>query len=87
MSYARFGEGSDVYVFLSAAGAFVCCGCSLCESVSVDFDHTAALIEHLERHREAGDKVPQSCVDGLLAEQAENDAWLAAGAPGSDFAP
>lgn len=36
MSYARFGPGSDVYVFMHAGGFLDCCGCILQEREWVD---------------------------------------------------
>lgn len=38
MSYARFGMGSDVYVFLNGDGKLECCGCLLQAVEWVDTD-------------------------------------------------
>lgn len=60
MSFARFGPGSDVYIYASGRG-LECCGCALEGSVTVD---TAAdMRAHLDDHRAAGHLVP----DGLDA--------------------
>ena len=69
MSYCRFGEHSDVYVFPSVGGWLECCGCILGEP----WEHgsTQSMIDHLERHRAAGHEVPDIDSD-LWAEDAEN---------------
>ena len=63
MSYARFHEGSDVYVYPDARG-LCCCFCHL---GAADF-HTAdvpTLLKHLDEHRAAGHQVPEA-LDDLL---------------------
>ena len=37
MSYARFGEGSDIYVYEHVGGYFECCACSLSKPVKSIF--------------------------------------------------
>jgi len=37
MSYARFGEYSDVYVFAHVGGGFECCGCRISKPVKSVF--------------------------------------------------
>lgn len=68
MSYARFGPGSDVYVYRSIRGGFECCGCSL------DDYHTSedarGMLAHLRRHRAAGHMVPRSAIERLTREAA-----------------
>jgi hypothetical protein len=86
MSYARWGDGSSVYVFADASGGVACCGCSLDESVyesdgvdflgiehkkgermafgaTVHFFDVDSLIEHFQKHRDAGDFVPKYLFD------------------------
>lgn len=87
MSYARFGENSDVYVFLSVAGHLECCSCALVLRAkgggsSFLASTTAGMLEHLEAHRLAGDEVDEGTLDGLKAEAEENDAWIAGGGHG-----
>lgn len=79
MSYARFGDGkfaprSDVYVYLDAGGYLCCCGCKLNE----DWEHysTQAILDHLDRHRRAGDVVPDYCSKELKEDREANDAWI-----------
>ena len=72
MSYARWSEDSDVYVFLSVDRQFECCACSLGE-IHAD---TAAIVAHLEAHIAAGHQVPADTIDRLRADAAVNDAWL-----------
>ena len=73
MSYARWGcEDSDVYIYLSVTGWYTCCCCSLLESEDMvrhmQLPSAAHMIEHLHQHELAGDKVPQSALERLLAE-------------------
>jgi hypothetical protein len=75
MSYARFGDGSDVYVYLDVNGYLCCCGCLL----DRHWEHktTDEMLGHLDKHIAAGHQVPASCIDGLKAEREENDQWIA----------
>ena len=85
MSYARFGDDSDVYVYLDVAGELRCCACRFltgCESRG--FRTTADLIAHLYAHQDAGHAVPADTFTELEARREENDAWIAAGAPDDD---
>jgi len=85
MSYARFGwDGSDVYIYLDVGGYLSCCACRFHPEIREHFETTDAMIEHLERHVEAGDTVPVDCFERLRADALENDAWILAGAPDDD---
>lgn len=66
MSYARFSRDSDVYVYESVGGGFVCDDCALHEKRTV-LDTPAAMIVHLLEHRAAGHAVPDAALNGLLA--------------------
>lgn len=61
MSFARFSDTSDVYVFAHYQGFVQCCGCLLGD----DWDHydCESLIAHLQEHVEAGHKVPVVLLD------------------------
>lgn len=69
-------KGSDVYVYFDIGGYLCCCGC--CLGKKWDFHSTDEMIAHLEEHRAAGHRVPQSCIDRLEDEREENDSKLAA---------
>jgi hypothetical protein len=81
VSFARWSNTSDVYVYLDVGGSFTCCGCSLLEDEEGDFSAhlftTADMIEHLTEHVRAGHKVPDYCIARLMEEAAENDKWIA----------
>jgi hypothetical protein len=66
MSYARFCDHSDVYIY-SDGEAINCCGCRLDSEdfASDDFDE---ICEHLIRHLDAGHQVPRYCIERLLDE-------------------
>jgi len=61
MAYARFGKDSDVYVYESAHGGWVCERCG-------NFSDLMALKKHLLEHKERGDKVPQRAIDEIQSE-------------------
>lgn len=69
MSYCRFGE-ADVYIFEHVGGFFQCCACSLTEGdwESADFGTREEMLEHIAKHREAGDYVPEH-VDAQLRRE------------------
>lgn len=78
MSYCRFIE-ADVYVFFSASGLLECCGCGLAVEPDGEWwgssfvaGDTETMIQHLERHREKGDFVPQEVFVEILNDDARN---------------
>jgi hypothetical protein len=72
MSYARFRDGCDVYVYLSnEAGTLRCVGCA------VDLRSTEEMVSHLRAHIAQGDAVPESVIPALEADRETNDPWLA----------
>lgn len=69
VSYARFGPGSDVYVYRSVNGdGYVCCGCSLDDWYTVD--DPGEMLAHLHQHEEAGQMVPSHTLERLEREAA-----------------
>jgi hypothetical protein len=75
VSFARFSEDSDVYVYLGIDGTFQCCGCWL-SGTSVRLDSTDDMISHLRRHQVAGHSVPGYALERLEAEREENDEFI-----------
>lgn len=85
MSYCRFAwGGSEVYVYVSREG-IECCGCNLERSDLVTRSATE-MIEHLNKHRAAGQVVPQEALDRLADPQdnAANQAMWARYDAGGD---
>jgi hypothetical protein len=84
MSYCRFSDG-DVYMYPNCNGYIECCSCSLAPLVdtifsgvkmhgSVRFNNHQEAIEHLYKHIEAGDQVPEYAIESLKNEiQEAND--------------
>jgi hypothetical protein len=84
VAYARFGDESDVYVFL--ADYLVCQKCCLTEDGEYHQFHartTAQMVRHLDAHLSAGHRVPPEAIAGLLAGEAETDAMIAGEHPES----
>ena len=84
MSYARFADDSDVYVFLSSMSdddipVLECCACSLTTDGSGNYctSDTIAMLRHLHDHERAGHKVPARCYDGLGEDALRNDLLMA----------
>ena len=52
MSYARFGEASNVYVYAHVGGFIECCACS----ISDEWSHHSreAIVQHMHEHVAAG---------------------------------
>lgn len=65
MSYARWGvDGSDVYVYASTGGGYVCCDCL--RWWASGWTKTALeMVEHLEQDRAAGLTVPDYTLERL----------------------
>lgn len=68
MSYARFGDDSDVYVFRSST-TWHCCGCKINNEPNVEFPSLEALAAHMIDHRAAGSQVPDYLFDRIIYEQ------------------
>lgn len=70
MSYARFGDDSDVYVYMGRDG-LCCCACRRGENrkhLSTD-----DMINHLREHVAAGDTVPDDVIPDLEADREDNE--------------
>lgn len=70
MSYARFGDDSDVYVFIDGETLRLeCCACLLRERLGHFQCRTRVqMLAHLEKHRAKGHKVPRSATMRLRRE-------------------
>jgi len=62
MAFARFGDDSNVYVYYHVGGFFDCCGCWMPGS---QFKTKEEIIAHLQKHIEAGDKVPDYTIEEI----------------------
>jgi hypothetical protein len=77
MAYARMYD-SDVYVFstdINGSPAIYCCGCSLeqgMEQMGFVARRTQDMIDHLVKHQEAGDRMPETILDEIRTDDAEN---------------
>jgi len=74
MSYCRFGEG-DVYVFMNVGGWLECCVCSLAEEEESMFfrvKSTQEMVDHLKKHIDDGDRVPQDIFNDLWRDDKLN---------------
>lgn len=65
MSYVRFSDQSDVYVYGAADGRIVCCGCVRNDGSAVSTETEAIMLVHIYVHKERGDKVPDSAITNL----------------------
>lgn len=78
MSYCRWGPDSDVYVYVTERVVkeetehyWVCCMCKLHQEGNIYAPNLASLRQHLEHHREQGDKVPDYAFERIDREIAE----------------
>jgi hypothetical protein len=80
MSYCRWSDDSDVYIYEVVAGGVECCACWLLnpqpgtapaiDRPSARIMTRSALIAHLLEHRAAGHKVPAGLIDGIREDLA-----------------
>lgn len=75
MSYARFGSDSNVYVFQSCDLELVCYGCQL-DSKDPRFTTARTALDHLEKHIEAGHKVPDYTIAQIKEDFPDLDSPL-----------
>jgi hypothetical protein len=71
MAYARFSSHSDVYVYEDVGGFLCCMRCDFSETRETRTKSRGEMIEHLEVHRRAGQKVPEDALEELRAEIAK----------------
>lgn len=73
MSYCRFANG-DAYVFRNLHGELECCACRLTPAGEWFGTYTtedpASMLKHLERHKQAGHRIPQAAIERLRSESA-----------------
>jgi hypothetical protein len=69
LSYCRFSDESDVYLYESVSGGFRCCGCCLYEEPGITTPIEA--FGHLWEHRKAGEQVPERAFQLLAKKIAE----------------
>lgn len=63
MSYCRWGEDSDVYVYHS--DGYVCSSCKMAEGKDIRLETPIQLLAHLVRHRKEGHLVPDAAIERL----------------------
>ena len=68
MSYCRFSDSSDVYVYASVNGGLECCTCALHDEGCPNFQTAQAMIAHLEEHQRSGHQVPDHAFDRLRSD-------------------
>lgn len=72
MSYCRWGEDSDVYLYVTTDDEggirWVCAGCKLDEKDDGWPYSPQSVLLHLEAHRQAKHKVPERAFDRLRME-------------------
>lgn len=74
MSYCRLSDPNcDVYIYVDSNDHFHCCGCPL--AVGDDFEFAAPtraeMLTHMQKHVEAGQRVPARAFERMRAEIAE----------------
>ena len=74
MSYVRFGDDSDVYVFDQVDGVLCCCGCQLSyRRISYYAETAAEMADHLREHEAAGHMVPAGVIDRIASTADDDD--------------
>ncbi len=68
MAYARLSRNSDVYVYEDGCGYLCCMRCRFSETRETRTKSRREMIEHLELHRCAGEKVPEDALEELRVE-------------------
>lgn len=74
MSYARFSDDSDVYVYRTTiredgipVEAWHCCACSYSDDDGIFTATPRTMADHLKMHRLGGDQVPDDAIADLMA--------------------
>jgi hypothetical protein len=67
MTYCRWTADSDVYLYRSTRGIYICCDCSVARAGVSMFTPEDVLV-HLQVHRDHGERVPESAFDRIRVE-------------------
>ena len=84
MSYCRWGDDSDLYIFGDGDG-WACCNCSI--AVDAYFGTLAELKAHVQLHIDAGHKVPDYVMDRINCELATGHTIFGREMDEGDLAP
>lgn len=74
MSYCRFSDDSEVYMYPFSIGKIICCACRLNEKdkwgwyPDTVLNNEKEALKHLKEHIYAGHKVPKYATDRLKEE-------------------
>lgn len=77
MAYARFGSGSDVYLYGDSKSGWTCCMCGMNPADKDGFRDDVSLgclkdvLTHLQKHVSAGHQVHESCMIRVQRELGE----------------
>lgn len=71
MSFARFSETSDVYIYSHYLGYIECCGCVLFGSFEAD--SLQEILDHISEHRVAGHKIPEGLEEFMKTNVSAED--------------
>jgi len=72
MSYCRWGEDCDVYMFLSVDRVIECVACTLNEGIPMIFTKRSDAVAHLKSHINNADRVPDDAFKMLRREIEEH---------------
>lgn len=67
MSYCRFSNDSDVYVYHTVFGGWDCCGCRINSKITI-FKSRRDILRHLIKHLKLGHRVPSDAILRLIRE-------------------
>lgn len=82
MSYARFSDDSDVYIYEHANGFIECCGCLITEPEPPEWagfykaNTAREILHHIYAHLSLGHKVPERCIKRIEDEHPDLDAQI-----------
>jgi len=72
MACARKPE-SDIYLYRSVFGLYVCSGCLLNKGKEITFSSPEKVIDHLNEHINAGHHIPKRVFDRLKQDKEMNN--------------
>lgn len=71
-TYSRFGEDSEVYIYVDPCLGALCYSCpfdcSEVDPLSRTLHNALEVLEHMEEHVRAGHRVPRAALDKVKAE-------------------
>ena len=71
MSWVRWGNDSELYIFETVSGKIQCCGCPFDWPRSFEASSLEEIVSHILEHTAAGHRVPKDLINSITRGENE----------------